>query len=268
MTALTPHQIRLLKATDKIVCLTAYTAPMARILAEHVNLLLVGDSVGMVLYGMETTLGVDLDMMIRHGQAVMRGANGATCVIVDMPYGTYEHDMSDALRNARRIIEETGAAGVKLEGGADMANVISHLTAHGIEVMAHIGLQPQSVEKEGGYKIKGKTAEEIDRLLVDIHAVETAGAFSVVIEGTLPDAAEKLSQAAGIPTIGIGASAACDGQILVSEDMLGASGGGHIPKFVKQYADIDSIINKAAQDYAQDVRSGSFPSDAHVYKKK
>jgi 3-methyl-2-oxobutanoate hydroxymethyltransferase len=263
MAVLTLDEIRARKGKEKIVCLTAYTTPMASMLAPHVDLLLVGDSVGMVLYGMDSTQGVNIPMMIAHGKAVMRGAYD-TPVIVDMPYGSYEGSDNDALRSASLIMEETGCAGVKLEGGKAMASRIACLTEHDIPVMAHIGLLPQSAPDEGGYKIKGKTPEEVQRLIDDARAVEEAGAFAVVIEGTIETVAAHLSAAITIPTIGIGASGACDGQILVSEDMLGLS-GMRLPKFVKPYATLESDIEKAVKAYADEVRAGVFPGKQYVY---
>lgn len=248
-----------------LVCLTAYTHPMAQILDKHAQLLLVGDSIGMVLYGMENTLGVDLDMMIRHGQAVMRGVTKA-CVIVDMPFGSYEESPEQAWRNASRIMRETGCDGVKLEGGQDMAATIAYLTSRNIPVMAHIGLQPQSVLKDGGYKIKGRQSEEAERIIHDAKAVEKAGAFAVVVEGTIDDLATEITKTIGIPTIGIGASAACDGQILVSEDLLGML-LGHTPKFVKKYAHIADDIDKAVASYAAEVKARQFPGCEHLYSR-
>ena len=246
-----------------LVCLTAYTAPMAGIFDRHADLLLVGDSIGMTLYGMENTLGVDLEMMIRHGQAVMRAAKNA-CVVVDMPFGTYEESPAQAYRNAARLMKDSGCDAVKLEGGVDMAPTIRHLTAHNIPVMAHIGLLPQSVVKDGGYKVKGRSHEEEARLLADAKAIEEAGAFAVVIEGTVADVATKITKAIAIPTIGIGGSKDCDGQVLVAEDMLGLL-EGHTPKFVKKYAQLAEEIDRAAAAYAADVRARCFPGAEHVY---
>ena len=248
---------------EGLVCLTAYTAPMAGIFDRHADLLLVGDSIGMTLYGMENTLGVDLEMMIRHGQAVMRAAKNA-CVVVDMPFGTYEESPAQAYRNAARLIKDSGCDAVKLEGGVDMAPTIRHLAAHNIPVMAHIGLLPQSVVKDGGYKVKGRSREEEARLLADAKAIEEAGAFAVVIEGTVADVATKITQAISIPTIGIGGSKDCDGQVLVAEDMLGML-EGHTPKFVKKYAHLAEEIDRAAAAYAVDVRARSFPAADHIY---
>ncbi len=264
---LTPDQIKALKGGRKLTCLTAYTAPMASILGAHSDMLLVGDSVGMVLHGMENTLGVTLDMMVLHGQAVMRGVNSANVpafVIVDMPYGTYESSKDAALVNAKRILDETGAHAVKLEGGQDMADVIAHLVQNDIPVMGHIGLQPQSVEKEGGYRIKGRSDDDISRLINDAKAIEDAGVFAFVLEGTVDNAAQLVTQCVRVPVIGIGASNLCDGQVLVSDDMLGMH-TGHVPKFVKKYKNLSDEIDAAAAQYVAEVKSGVFPSQNHLY---
>lgn len=255
--------IRGRKGGVPIVCLTAYTYPVARLLDDHVDLLLVGDSVAMVLHGHETTLGASLEMMIAHGQAVMRGSARA-CVVVDMPAGSYENSPAQAADSARRIVDETGCQAVKLEGGVDMARQIAAIVAAGIPVMGHIGLLPQSVEKDGGYKIKGRTREHVAALLRDADAVEKAGAFSVVIEGTVDTVAADLTRRISIPTIGIGASGDCDGQILVIDDMVGLT-VGRVPKFVKEYADLRSLISGAAARYAAEVRSRTFPGSDHVF---
>ncbi|KRB30771.1 MULTISPECIES: 3-methyl-2-oxobutanoate hydroxymethyltransferase [Mesorhizobium] len=255
--------IRRRKGGTPLVCLTAYTYPVARLLDPHVDLLLVGDSVAMVLHGHETTLGASLEMMIAHGQAVMRGSARA-CVVVDMPAGSYEDSAAQALASARRIIGETGCQAVKLEGGVDMALQIAAIVAAGIPVMGHIGLLPQSVEKDGGYKIKGRTDETIAALMADALAVEKAGAFSVVIEGTIEAVAADISHRIAIPTIGIGASGDCDGQILVIDDMVGLT-VDRVPKFVKEYADLRSVIAHAAEQYASEVRNRTFPGPAHVF---
>ncbi|OBQ61162.1 3-methyl-2-oxobutanoate hydroxymethyltransferase [Mesorhizobium erdmanii] len=255
--------IRRRKGGIPLVCLTAYTYPVARLLDPHVDLLLVGDSVAMVLHGHETTLGASLEMMIAHGQAVMRGSARA-CVVIDMPAGSYEDSAVQAVASARRIVEETGCQAVKLEGGVDMARQIAAIVATGIPVMGHIGLLPQSVEKEGGYKIKGRTDEAIAALLADALAVERAGAFSVVIEGTIEAVAADITRRIAIPTIGIGASPDCDGQILVIDDMVGLT-VDRVPKFVKEYADLRSVIAHAAERYAAEVRDRTFPGPAHVF---
>lgn len=247
----------------RIVCLTAYTTPMAQILDPHCDLLLVGDSLGMVLYGHSDTTRVELKTMIDHGAGVMRGSSQA-CVVVDMPFGTYESGPELALQNARKIKNETGCCAIKLEGGLDMADAIRAITDAGIPVMGHIGLQPQSSVKEGGFKIKGRTEAEVQKLLHDAKAVQDAGAFCVVIEGTIEPVSRLITEFITIPTIGIGASPACDGQILVTDDLLGLT--ARQPKFVKKYADLRGVIGKAASDYADEVRSGSFPSKDQVYQ--
>ena len=260
----TVEEIRSHKGREApLVCLTAYTARVAQILDQYCDLLLVGDSMGMVLYGMESTRGVTLDMIINHGQAIMRGSDKA-CVILDMPFGTYEDDKDIALTNARRLMDETGASGVKLEGGADLAPTIKHIVDAGIPVMAHIGLLPQSVTDAKGFRVQCKTDEAQDQLLIDAKAVEEAGAFAAVVEATLDEAADKITEAISIPTIGIGASANCDGQILVTEDMLGIT-GDHVPKFVKQYASMSEIMDEAAKTYADEVRARRFPAQDHLY---
>jgi len=263
MTRITVSDIKNRKGKTPLVCLTAYTAPMAEILDPHCDILLVGDSLGMALYGMDNTLAVDLEMMIRHGRAVMRRAQNA-CVIVDMPGGTYENAPQKALENAQLLMAETGCDGVKLEGGAAMAETISHLTENGVPVMGHIGLLPQSVVKDGGYKIKGKTPEEAARLIEDAKVVADAGAFALVIEGTIERAAAQITGVVDIPTIGIGASAECDGQILVTEDMLGYF--EKTPRFVKIYADLRSVIDQAVSEYKAEVQDRRFPAADHTYR--
>ena len=258
--------IRRRKGGIPLVCLTAYTYPVARLLDPHVDLLLVGDSVAMVLHGHETTLGASLEMMIAHGQAVMRGSARA-CVVVDMPAGSYEDSPAQAVASARRMVDETGCQAVKLEGGVDMVPQITAIVAAGIPVMGHIGLLPQSVEKDGGYKIKGRTDETIAALMADAFAVEKAGAFSVVIEGTIEAVAVDITRRIAIPTIGIGASGDCDGQILVIDDMVGLT-VDRVPKFVKEYADLRGVIAHAAERYASEVRSRTFPGPAHVFSSK
>jgi len=265
MARITPDDIRARKGGTPIVTLTAYTYPIARLLDPHVELLLVGDSVAMVLHGHANTLGASMDMMIAHGLAVMRGVAQA-CVVVDMPAGSYEGSPQQALRSARRLVEETGCSAVKLEGGEAMAAQISEITGAGIAVMGHIGLLPQSVEKEGGYRIKGKTDDNIAALRRDAIAVEKAGAFSLVIEGTLEPVAAEITKLVGIPTIGIGASSACDGQILVTDDMLGLT-VDRVPKFVKEYANLREAVSRAAASYAAEVRDRSFPGQDHVFRK-
>ena len=260
----TTREIKAMKGGTPVVCLTAYTAPMAELLDLYCDVLLVGDSVGMVLYGMKNTVKVSLEMMVQHGQAVMRRVEKA-CVVVDMPFGTYEDSPEQALENARHVIEQTGCDAVKLEGGSVMADTIRHLTDNNISVMGHIGLLPQSVEKEGGYKIKGKTQDQAEKLIEDATALEEAGVFAMVIEGTIETVGAAITRAISVPTIGIGASSVCDGQILVTEDMLGMLPQAS-PKFVKEYADLKVDIESAAQSYADEVRSRAFPTDEHTYK--
>src|SRR5471030_2268217 len=242
----TVPEIRAHKQAKPIVCLTCYHAHTARLLDDHVDLMLVGDSLGMVMHGMENTLGVTLDMMITHGKAVMRGSAKAL-VVVDMPFGTYEESPAIAFRNAARIIQETGATAVKLEGGTRMAQTIHYLTERGIPVMAHIGLTPQMVNVKGGFRTTGRTEAEWPALIADAKAVDQAGAFAVVLEGMAEPLAAKITAEISIPTIGIGASAACDGQILVMEDMLGLS--PRVPRFVRRYGDIGPGIEAAVKGY-------------------
>lgn len=264
--AITIPALRARKGQTPIVCLTAYTTPMARSLDVHVDLLLVGDSLGMVLYGMDSTLGVTVDMMIAHGKAVVRGATHA-CVIVDLPFGSYQESPEAAYRTAARVLKETGAAGVKLEGGETMAETVSFLTQRGIPVMGHIGMLPQSVRSYGGFGVRGKTKAEAEQILADGRAIADAGAFAVVVEATLEPIARKLTQALGVPTIGIGASVACDGQILVTEDLLGLF-SDYVPGFVKRYADLGASIEKAVARYAADVQKRRFPQAAHCFGAK
>ncbi len=263
---ITPEAIRRRKGGEPVVCLTAYTYPIARLLDPYVDLLLVGDSVAMVLHGHATTLGASLDMMIAHGKAVMRGSSRA-CVVVDMPAGSYEDSAAQAVASARRIVAETGCQAVKLEGGVEMAGQIAAIVAADIPVMGHIGLQPQSVESDGGYRIKGRTEENVAALLRDADAVERAGAFSLVIEGTVENVAADITRRISIPTIGIGASRDCDGQILVIDDMVGLT-VDRVPKFVKEYADLRGVISHAAARYAAEVRDRTFPGPEHVFSAK
>lgn len=253
------------KGKDPVVCLTAYTAPMAALLDPHADLLLVGDSLGNVIYGFDTTIPVTLDMMINHGAAVVRGSRRA-CVIVDMPFGSVEESPAQAFRNAARVMAETGASGVKLEGGVHMAETIAFLVARGIPVMAHIGLRPQSVHVLGGFKAQGREKSGWDALEDDARAVAGAGAFSVVVEGVAEPLAVKLTAEVPIVTIGIGAAAACDGQVLVTDDMLGMFPSN--PKFVRRFAELGSIIGEAAATYAADVRARRFPAPEHTYSMK
>ncbi len=263
---LTPSRIQAMKSGTPIVSLTAYTTPMARLLDEHCDLLLVGDSVGMVLYGMESTIAVTLDMMIAHGKAVMRGVR-KSCVVVDMPFGSYQEGREIAYRNAVRILQETGCDAVKLEGGREMAETISFLVERGIPVLGHIGLMPQQVNAAGGYRSVGHSEREVAKIRTDAEAVGNSGAFAVVVEGTVEEFAREVTAAIPVPTIGIGASVACDGQILVSDDMLGLF-NDFTPRFVKRYDELGTRVGLAVAAYAGDVRSRAFPADEHTFKRR
>ena len=257
--------IRSRKGGEPIVCLTAYDAPTAELLDSHCDLLLVGDSVGMVVHGLPNTVGVTLDMMILHGQAVMRGARQAM-VVIDMPFGSYEGGKELAYQNCARVMKETGAQGVKLESGPTVPQTIEYLVQRGIPVMGHVGLRPQAVLNEGGFKAKGKTEDERLRVMSEAEATADAGAFAVVIEGVAEGLAAEITLAIDKPTIGIGASAACDGQILVVNDMLGMFDWS--PKFVRRYADLRGEITRAAKSYAEDVRARRFPAQVETYFSK
>lgn len=250
------------KGQTPIVCLTAYTAPIAALLDDHCDVLLVGDSVGMVIHGLPNTVGVTMEMMILHGQAVMRGSKKAM-VVIDMPFGSYEGGHELAYANAARLMKETGAQAVKVEAGQTVAPVIEYLVQRGIPVMSHVGLLPQAVLADGGFRAKGKDAAERQRILDDARASEAAGAFAIVIEGVAEGLAREITEAVGVPTIGIGASAGCDGQVLVVDDMLGLF--DWTPKFVRRYADLRTEIAKAAERYAEDVKARRFPGPAEIY---
>ncbi len=252
------------KGTEPLVCLTAYTAHVARIVDEVADMILVGDSLGMVIHGMPNTLGVTMEHMIMHGQAVMRGADKAL-VVVDMPFGSFEESPEVAFRNAARLIKETGCTAVKLEGGAVMAKTISHLTKRGIPVMAHVGLMPQQMNTAGGFKAVRGT-DQFNEVISDAQAVEEAGAFAVVVEGVAEALADKVTNAVSIPTVGIGASANCDGQILVFEDMVGLF--PRVPTFVKRYGNMEEMMRDAVGRYANEVRARSFPGKDNMYKAK
>ncbi|CUH63659.1 3-methyl-2-oxobutanoate hydroxymethyltransferase [Thalassovita gelatinovora] len=260
---ITVPQIVARKGGDPIVSLTSYHAHTAAIVDKYADFILVGDSLGMVMHGMESTLGVSLDLMIMHGKAVVRGTQKAL-IVVDMPFGTYEESPAMAFRNAARIMKETGCGAVKLEGGARMAETIRFLTERGIPVMAHIGLTPQSSHVIGGFKTQGRDQDSWPLHEVDAKAVTEAGAFAIVLEGMVEPLAAKITKQIGIPTIGIGASADCDGQILVLEDMLGLN--EWTPKFVKTYGNLGPAIENAVSDYAEDVKSRNFPGPDQVYR--
>jgi 3-methyl-2-oxobutanoate hydroxymethyltransferase len=248
-----------------IVMLTAYTARQAQILDPHCDMLLVGDSLGQVIYGLPSTLAVTLDMMCAHGAAVVRGSYHSV-VVVDMPFGSYEASPQQAFASASRIMAETGCAAVKLEGGEAMAETVAFLTKRGIPVMGHVGLTPQAVNALGGYAARGRSDVEAAKIVADAKALDDAGAFGVVIEGVVEPIAIAATNAVRCFTIGIGASARCDGQVLVTEDMLGMF--ERVPRFVKRYNDMADIIDKTVAQYADEVRSRSFPSEEQIYAPK
>ena len=260
---LTVPQLVARKGREKLVCLTAYTAPMAALLDEHVDLILVGDSLGMVIHGLASTVGVTLEMMILHGQAVMRGSSHAL-VVVDLPFGSYEGSSRQAHQSAVRVLQETGCQAVKVEAGEGVAESVAFLVRRGIPVVGHVGLRPQAANVEGGFKAKGGSPDERDRVLAEARTMEAAGAFAIVIEGVDSELAEEITRAVQVPTIGIGASPSCDGQILVTEDMLGLF--ERTAKFVRRYGDLRGVIEGAAAQYAADVKGGSFPGPTEVYR--
>ena len=250
------------KGGAPIVALTAYHAHTARIIDPYVDMLLVGDSLGMVMHGYETTVPVPLELMIMHAQAVVRGSS-RSLVVVDMPFGSYEESPSEAFRNAARVMKETGCGAIKIEGGVHMAETIRYLNDRGIPVMSHIGMTPQAVNTIGSFKPRGRFRSEWAAFEEDARAVAEAGAFAVVLEALAELLAARITKQISIPTIGIGASAECDGQILVLEDMLGLS--PRVPKFVKEYAQIGEAIENAVKAYANEVRGRVFPSEAYNY---
>jgi 3-methyl-2-oxobutanoate hydroxymethyltransferase len=262
---LNANDIRARKGGEPIVALTSYHAHTAAIIDRHVDFILVGDTLGMVMHGLETTLPVTLDMMILQGLAVIRGSKRAL-VVVDMPFGSYEESPAAAFRSAARIMKETGCGAVKLEGGARMAETIRFLTERGVPVMGHIGLTPQSVNTIGGFRVQGRDEAAQVAIKADAKAVADAGAFAMVIEAVVEPLAKEITAEVPIPTIGIGASPACDGQILVLEDMLGLSPS--VPKFVKSYGTLANHIEAAVSAYTRDVRARAFPGEANVYKPK
>lgn len=259
---LTAVDIAKRKGGMPIVSLTAYHAHTARLVDRHADFMLVGDSLGMVMHGMETTIPVTVDMMIMHGRAVVRGSEQAL-VVIDMPFGSYEADPKEAFAAASRVMKETGCGAIKLEGGTHMAPTVRYLVDRGIPVLAHVGLTPQSVNTMGGFKVQGKDEAGWEQVLADAKAVDEAGAFAVVLEGMVEPLAARITAEISIPTIGIGASNACDGQILVLEDMLGLS--PRVPKFVKTYANLGDLIDNAVGEYATEVRTRAFPDVEHVY---
>ena len=259
---LTAPDIRARKGGEPIVCLTSYHAHTARLLDRHCDLILVGDSLGMVMHGLETTVPVTLDMMILQGLAVMRGSKQAL-VVVDMPFGSYEASKEQAFMSAARVMKETGCGAIKLEGGRRMAETIAFLVERGVPVMGHVGLTPQSINTIGAFRAQGRDQADWGPIEADAKAVADAGAFAVVIEAVAEPLGRRISEMVAIPTIGIGASVACDGQILVLEDMLGLS--PRVPKFVKRYGDLGPGIEAAIAAYAKDVRSRAFPGPEQVY---
>lgn len=263
MKRLTVPKIMGMKGGDPIVMLTAYTARMAQLLDPHCDLLLVGDSLGQVIYGLPSTVPVTLEMMCAHGAAVVRGSYHAV-VVIDMPFGSYEASPQQAFESASRILKETGAAAVKLEGGEAMAETVAFLTARGIPVIGHVGLTPQAVNALGGYGARGKSDAEAKKILADAQAVAEAGCFALVLEGVMEGIAVEATRQVGCPTIGIGASATCDGQVLVTEDMLGMF--ERTPRFVKRFDDLAARIDQAAAAYAAEVRSRSFPTEDQIYR--
>lgn len=261
----TAQDILARKSGEPIVSLTAYTASMAALVDEIADFILVGDSLGMVVHGLDSTVPVTLEMMILHGQAVMRATRSAL-VVIDMPFGSYEEGREQALRNAARIMKETGCGAVKLEGGLRMAETIRFLVERGIPVMGHVGLTPQAVNTLGGYKAQGRSRSQWPAIIADSEAVAAAGAFAIVIEAVAEPLAAQITSTVSVPTIGIGASVACDGQVLVLDDMLGLT--GRVPKFVKTYGDLAANVRTAIAAYADDVRARRFPGPEHVYAVK
>jgi 3-methyl-2-oxobutanoate hydroxymethyltransferase len=248
----------------KITCLTAYDYPTARLMDEAgVDVVLVGDSVAMVVLGYESTLPLTMEEALHHTKAVRRGVQRAL-VVADMPFGTYQGDVNEALKNAVRFVKEAGAEAVKVEGGERRLEVIARLTEAEIPVMGHVGLTPQSVNAMGGYRVQGKTVGGAEQLLRDARAVEAAGAFSIVLEGIPRELAAEITKSVRIPTIGIGAGPDCDGQILVVHDLLGLT-FQEPPKFARRYSNVSEVISQAVREYCADVQGGSFPSDAESY---
>ena len=258
----TVRDIMAAKGAEPLVCLTAYSTPMAEIMDPMCDILLVGDSVGMVVHGLPSTVGVTMEMMILHGQAVLRGAQQAF-VVVDMPFGSYETSANQAFLNAARLMKETGCQAVKIESGAYAAEQINHLVERGVPVMGHVGLRPQAVNVAGGFRAQGRTSAERDRVIKEAVAADKAGAFAIVIEGVAEELAAEITREVKCSTIGIGASSACDGQILVTHDMLGLF--EWTPKFVRRYGDMRGLIKKAVADYASDVRSRDYPASNETY---
>jgi len=258
----TAPQITARKGGDPIVCLTAYDAPTAALVDEYCDLILVGDSLGMVVHGLPSTVGVTLDMMILHGQAVMRTAQ-SSLVVVDLPFGSYEDSVETAFKSASRVMMETGCQAIKIESGSYAAETISYLVERGIPVMSHVGLRPQSMNVLGGFRARGRRTEIADEIIENAKAAAEAGSFAVVVEGVSEELANRVTEAVEIPTIGIGASAQCDGQILVTPDMLGQF--SRVPKFVKKYGNQLDATRDAISQYASDVKDRTFPGESNLY---
>jgi len=269
MKRLTVPKIRAHKADGEtkqpLVMLTAYTARQAQLLDAHCDLLLVGDSLGQVIYGLPSTIPVTMEMMSNHAAAVVRGSYRSV-VVVDMPFGSYEASKEQAFASASRLLKESGAAAVKLEGGEQMAETVAFLNQRGIPVMGHVGLTPQAVNVLGGYMARGRDNAEADKIVGDAKALDEAGAFAIVLEGVLEPIAIEATKAVSCPTIGIGASAQCDGQVLVTDDMLGMF--ERVPRFVKKYENIAEVIENTVAQYAQEVRDRSFPTSEQTYQPK
>jgi 3-methyl-2-oxobutanoate hydroxymethyltransferase len=260
---ITVPQLMAYKGTQKIAALTAYMAPFARLLDDALDMILVGDSTAMVGYALPDTLSITVDQMAAHAAAVVRSTSHA-CVVVDMPFGSYQESPEKAFANAARMLAVSGADAVKLEGGVALAPVTRFLVERGIPVLAHVGLMPQYVNTMGGFKAQGMSDEAAQRILQDAVAHEEAGAFGIVLEGVAESLGRRITETVGVPTIGIGASPACDGQILVTEDILGLS-GGRIPRFAKQFGDVGAVVREAVEQYAADVRAGVFPALEHCF---
>ncbi|NQZ39113.1 MAG: 3-methyl-2-oxobutanoate hydroxymethyltransferase [Moritella sp.] len=260
---ITTTKIQSMKGKGSIVSLTAYTKPMAQMMDQFVDLIIVGDSLGMVAYGFDSTLPVTLDMMIAHGAAVVRGAERA-CVVIDMPFATYQESKEIAYRNASKVLIETGAQAIKIEGGLEMVETVQFLVNRGIPVMPHIGLRPQHANTQGGFKAQGRDDAAADLLVQEAKEFENAGAFSLLVEGVFENAAKRVTNAIKIPTIGIGASPECDGQVLVTEDVLGLF-SDFTPKFAKKYIDLSTTIKEVFAEYEREVRGGDFPTAEHCF---
>ena len=262
--AITTTHIRAQKKTTPIVGLTAYTASLAKAMDPHVDLILVGDSVAMTVYGKDSTLGVTVETMIRHGEAVARSCRHA-CVVVDLPFGSYQRSPEQAFETASRIMNETGCAAIKLEGGQEMAPTVEFLSQRGVPVLGHVGLTPQAINVLGGFRTQGKDEAAVRRLRADAVSMESAGAFAVVIEGVVEPLAREMTESVSIPTIGIGASPACDGQILVVDDVIGLF-TAFKPRFVKRYANVLDVAEAAIAEFAKEVRERQFPTNEHLFR--